>query len=488
MSIYHLNLSAISRSAGRTAVAAAAYRAGVSLSDPRTGEVHDYTRKGGVVDTAIVMPQGCTWQPTRQELWGAVESHHKRGDAVPAREIDVALPHELDATARKRLAVDLARGLANHYGVAVDVALHAPDKQGNGKNWHAHVLFSACAVGQSGELGKKVAMLDPIAAKRAKQPNAAELLRPYWEKLVNRELERAGLSQRVDHRSLEAQGIERQPTVHLGPAATAMERRGVESELGDKNRQAADRVQVARMESWQRQTDSLVEMEEAELAMLAQERDQVLRQAQAKPASGAAFTPSLDTLKAATAKQKPAQPSTDNSVNRPAPASLANPMQKALEARRRMALGGPSMAVDAAQAAQSAAAAAKSPAVLLAQLKAKLLALVGRMVDLREDPIKQASGTVIAANERWAAMHIGRDTQLIDRQVWAVEEGRSYLLKDGPSGRQIELRPVNSNTASSLEYVYGKQVGELARQWAERDKALVQNRTKDRGNTPGLGG
>lgn len=486
MSIYHLNLSAITRSAGRTGVAAAAYRAGVSLSDPRTGEVHDYTRKGGVVDTAIVMPQGCAWQPTRQELWGAVESHHKRGDAVPAREIDVALPHELDAAARKRLAVDLARGLANHYGVAVDVALHEPDKQGNGKNWHAHVLFSACSVSQSGELGKKVAMLDPIAAKRAKQPNAAELLRPYWEKLVNRELERAGLSQRVDHRSLEAQGIERQPTVHLGPAATAMERRGAETELGDKNRLAAERVKTARLESWQRQTDHLVEMEEAELAMLAQERDALLRQAPATPAPGATFTPSLDTLKAATAKQKPAQPSTDNSVNRPAPASPANPMQKALEARRRMALGGPSMAVDAAQAAQSAAAAAKSPAVLLAQLKAKLLALVGRMVDLREDPIKQASGTVIAANERWAAMHIGRDTQLIDRQVWAVEEGRSYLLKDGPSGQQIELRPVNSNTASSLEYVYGKQVGELARQWAERDRALVQAQTRGRGG-PSLG-
>lgn len=481
MSIYHLNLSAISRSAGRTAVAAAAYRAGVSLSDPRTGEVHDYTRKGGVVGTVIVMPQGCTWQPTRQELWGAVESHHKRGDAVPAREIDVALPHELDAAARKRLAVDLARGLANHYGVAVDVALHEPDKQGNGKNWHAHVLFSACAVGQSGELGKKVVMLDPIAAKRAKQPNAAELLRPYWEKLVNSELERAGLSQRVDHRSLEAQGIERQPTVHLGPAATAMERRGAETELGDKNRLAAERVKTARMESWQWQTDHLVEMEEAELVMLVQERDALLRQAPAKPAPGATFTPSMDTLKAATAKKKPAQPSADNSVNRPAPASPANPMQKALEARRRMALGGPSMAVDAAQ---SAMASAKSPAVLLAQLKAKLLALVGRMVDLREDPIKQASGTVIAANERWAAMHIGRDTQLIDRQVWAVEEGRSYLLKDGPSGQQIELRPVNSNTASTLEYVYGKQVGQLARQWAERDRALVNQKSCD--NSLGL--
>lgn len=153
-------------------------------------------------------------------------------------------------------------------------------------------------------------------------------------------------------------------------------------------------------------------------------------------------------------------------------------MQKALEARRRMALGGPSMAVDAAQ---SAVAAAKSPQVLLAQLKAKLLALVGRMVDLREGPVKQASGTVIAANERWAAMHIGRDTQLIDRQVWAVEEGRSYQLREGPNGPQIEARPVDSRTASTLEYVYGKQVGEQARQWAERDKALVQGRTVDRG-------
>ena len=206
------------------------------------------------------------------------------------------------------------------------------------------------------------------------------------------------------------------------------------------------------------------------------------QQAPATPAPGATFTPSLDTLKAATAKQKPAQPSTDNSVNRPAPASPANPMQKALEARRRMALGGKSIAVDAVQdAAQSAMASAKSPQILLAQLKAKLLALVGRMIELHEGPVRQDSGTVIAANERWAAMHVGRDTRLIDRELWPVEEGRAYSLKDGPSGRQIELRPVNSNTASTLEYVYGKQVGELARQWAERDRSLVQSRTIDRG-------
>lgn len=162
--------------------------------------------------------------------------------------------------------------------------------------------------------------------------------------------------------------------------------------------------------------------------------------------------------------------------------SVSNPLHKALEARRRMALGGKSMAVDAAQdVAPSAMASAKSPQALLAQLKARLLDLVGRMVDLRESPVRQVSGTVIAANERWAAMHAGRETQLVDRELWPVEEGRAYSLKDGPNGRQIELRPVNSNTASTLEYVYGKQVGELARQWAERDKALVQSLTKDRG-------
>lgn len=132
-------------------------------------------------------------------------------------------------------------------------------------------------------------------------------------------------------------------------------------------------------------------------------------------------------------------------------------------------------------AGQSAAAAAKSPLVLLAQLKATLLALVGRVVELREDPVKHASGPVIAANERWAAMHIGRETQLLDRQQWPVEVGHCYELHEGPNGRQVKELPMDSRIQSGLEYVYGKQVGELANGWVERDAPLVQAKKRSRG-------
>lgn len=132
-------------------------------------------------------------------------------------------------------------------------------------------------------------------------------------------------------------------------------------------------------------------------------------------------------------------------------------------------------------AGQYAAAAVKSPIVLLAQLKATLLAQVGRVVELREDPVKHASGPVIAANERWAAMHIGRETQLLDRQQWPVEVGHCYELHEWPNGRQVKERPMDSRTQSGLEYVYGKQVGELAKGWVERDVTRVQAQKRDRG-------
>jgi hypothetical protein len=468
MSIYHLNLSAISRSTGRTSVAAAAYRSGVELVDPRTGEVHNYTRKGGVLDSEIVMPVGCVWNPTQQELWGAIELHHKRGDAVTAREIDVALPAELDEITRKNLAVGLAKGLANHYGVAVDIALHAPDKKGNGKNWHAHLLFTACAVDTSGNLGKKVALLDPIAAKRAKQPNAAELLRPFWEKLVNTELEMAGKKIRIDHRSLAAQGIDRPATIHLGPAATAMERRGVASELGEKNRTFEDQAWLARNNHWQQTTDGIMTTDEVDLVKVVQERDALLKALAKptiiKPARSMPTTPPEPQI----SPNSWQAPSLDERAN----AAQVRRQQKA-EREQRLAA--------AASVKQAAAAEIAKEKTLLEQFKAMFFKLIGQVIPLQENPIKTALGTVVAGDERWAAMHTGRETQLLDRKVWPVEVGHAYMLTAGPSGSKIEPRPLNRNTASTLEGIYGAKVGAQAREWVERDKALSQTRSLGRG-------
>lgn len=220
---YSASMSAVQRSKGGSSTAAAAYRSGTRIVDEATGEVHDYTRKSGVLHTALMMPGG---QPVdRAEFWSGVEVHHRRGDAVTARELRVALPAELDELQRNALAERIGQHLVEHYGVAADVCVHAPDRGGDDRNFHAHILMSACSVSADGTLGKKVVELDPIHCQRRKISNAAEHLRPLWEQMYNDALADIGVDRRVDHRSHAARGLDIEPTIHLGSAASDMERK-----------------------------------------------------------------------------------------------------------------------------------------------------------------------------------------------------------------------------------------------------------------------
>lgn len=224
MAIFHLSVNLISRKAGRSSTAAAAYRAAERIEDERTGEVHDYSRRSGVESAELVLPSGVEWQPERAEFWNAVEAKNKRADAQVAREFVVALPAELDAGARRDLAVQFARVIVDRYQVGADVAIHAPGR-GDDRNHHAHILTTTNRVEVSGKLGNKVRELDGIAASRGEGPNAVEQLRSTWADLTNQALEKAGSPARVDHRTLADQKIDRAPTVHLGPAAFGYERR-----------------------------------------------------------------------------------------------------------------------------------------------------------------------------------------------------------------------------------------------------------------------
>lgn len=233
--IYHCSMRPpVARSAGHSSTAAAAYRSAEKIIDARTGEIHDFTKKQGVLHTELVLPTGCEKVLSRADLWNEVEAHHKRGDAVVAREVIVALPSALDADSRKDLALDLAKRLVAHYGVAADVALHEPSKEGDDRNFHAHILLTACTFDHNGTLGKKAAELDPIHCKRHDMQNAAELFRPVWQDLVNDKLKEQKIEARVDHRTLKAQGIEREPTVHVGPAVTGRVRAGKQSVVMDR--------------------------------------------------------------------------------------------------------------------------------------------------------------------------------------------------------------------------------------------------------------
>ena len=245
MAIFHLSASIISRKAGRSSTAAAAYRSGEKIVDERTGEIHDYERKRGVEHSEIIVPSGMD-APERKDLWNAVEYKNKRADAQVAREITLALPHELTPGQRKELAQEFANSLANKYSLAVDLAIHAPGREGDTRNHHAHILMTTNRFEgiQNGEivLGNKVRELDMIASAKAEKGkvNEIEIIREEWAHACNMALDRAGELVRVDNRSLSAQGIEREPTIHLGPAAAGIERRGEASNLGEINREIAE--------------------------------------------------------------------------------------------------------------------------------------------------------------------------------------------------------------------------------------------------------
>lgn len=221
VAIYHLSVKTVSRSAGRSATAAAAYRAGVEIADERTGEIHDYTRKGGVESADLILPENAPeWAADRARLWNAAEQAEKRKNSTVVREFEIALPSELSPKERQRLAHDLAREIVERHGCAVDVAIHAPGKEGDDRNHHAHILCSTRRLGPEG-FGEKTRELDD----KATGSKIVTEWRERFASLQNERLREAGEVARVDHRSLADQGIERMPTVHLGPAATAIERR-----------------------------------------------------------------------------------------------------------------------------------------------------------------------------------------------------------------------------------------------------------------------
>jgi ATP-dependent exoDNAse (exonuclease V) alpha subunit len=242
MAIYHLSVKPISRAGGRSATAAIAYRSAERVQDLTTGETFDYTRKRGVEHAEIVLPDSAAkrdinWARDRQALWNAAEVSEKRRDARVAREYELALPHEMTAGQRVDLVRGFAGELANRYGVAVDFAIHRPHRSGDERNFHAHVLATTRQVEPAG-LGAKASIewSDTDRAKKGLGPAKGEVkqIRARWEELANERLKELGIEARIDHRSLAAQGLDREPTTHLGPAVSAMERRGIETEVGKR--------------------------------------------------------------------------------------------------------------------------------------------------------------------------------------------------------------------------------------------------------------
>ncbi|MEC9463462.1 MAG: Ti-type conjugative transfer relaxase TraA, partial [Pseudomonadota bacterium] len=231
MAIYHCSMKPVSRSGGRSAVAAIAYRTASRMINERDGLVHDFTAKTGVVHTEIVLPLGseATWALDRSALWNAVEFAEKRKDARLAREFEVALPHELSGEQRLALVRAFARDLADRHGAAVDFAIHAPGGDSDIRNSHAHVMMTTRKVEASG-LGEKTLIERENKWLLNHDLPAAQMqlreIRQAWETHANRALMLAGHEVRIDHRSHLERGLEIEPTEHMGVHASEIDRRG----------------------------------------------------------------------------------------------------------------------------------------------------------------------------------------------------------------------------------------------------------------------
>lgn len=227
MAIYHASLKTFSRAKGQSAVAAAAYRAGVCLWDERGTRPADYSRRTGVGACFITLPKNApSWMADRAMLWNMAEWTEKRCNAVTAREWELALPAELPAALREQLVRSFCAYLVARYGVAVDAALHLPGRAGDERNYHAHVMFSTRAVTETG-FGKKTRILD----ERKSGSLEVKAVRAYWANLVNETLAAARCASRVDHRSHADRGIDAPPQIHEGVTARNAVREGEGAKL-----------------------------------------------------------------------------------------------------------------------------------------------------------------------------------------------------------------------------------------------------------------
>jgi hypothetical protein len=247
MAIYRLEIKPVARSSGRTATAAAAYRSGERIRDERTGALYNHSKRDDVLHKEIFLPSrlerpdaGMDWARDRSTLWNAAEKAEQRRDSRVAREYQVALPAELSAEQRLTLARAFSREIADRYNVAVDLAIHAPRPEGDQRNFHAHLLATTREVTPEGMGARTGVDLREEARSELGLPSSRQefrTLRARWAELTNEALREANIEARVDHRSLEAQGVDREPRPHLPWAAVAAERRGERSEIAERIRE-----------------------------------------------------------------------------------------------------------------------------------------------------------------------------------------------------------------------------------------------------------
>lgn len=256
MAIFRLQVTSITRGDEHSSVGAAAYRAGEKIRDDRTNEVYNHSRRKDVTHSEIMLPgdlagQNMEWARNRASLWNSVEAAESRKNARVATEIQVTLPFELTPERRLAVARTFSQEVADHYKVAVDLAVHDPRPSGDPRNFHAHLLLTTREVSAAG-LGPKAGLnLQTSERLRLGLPNISQeftAIRERWATLTNEALAQANIKSRVDHRSLAEQGIDREPKPHIPFAAYKIERAGKHSEVAESIRADYNARVQARLE------------------------------------------------------------------------------------------------------------------------------------------------------------------------------------------------------------------------------------------------
>jgi Ti-type conjugative transfer relaxase TraA len=228
MAIYHLHVKVIGRKSGSSAVASAAYRSGSRLRDERLDRSHDFSAKRGVVHSEVMLPENApaAWRD-RERLWNDVEAFDIRKDAQLAREVEFALPREMTKTQGIELARDFVRGEFVDRGMIADLNVHWDMAEDGMPKPHAHVMLTMRAVDENG-FGRKV-----------RDWNRTEMVarwRERWAELANERLAELDVDARIDHRSLEAQGIALEPQSQIGAPAKRIEGRSIEGQGTEADR------------------------------------------------------------------------------------------------------------------------------------------------------------------------------------------------------------------------------------------------------------
>ena len=286
IAIYHCSIKIVSRGKGKSAVAAAAYRSGEKLTNEWDGLTHDYTKKGGVVHSEILLPAHAPPAfSDRSTLWNSVELSEKSNNAQLAREVEIALPVELSREEQTRLVREYCSSQFVSKGMIADFNLHDT----GGGNPHAHILLTMRPLDEKGawlQKSKKEYVLDengekirlPSGRYKTRKVDLvdwnnrenAEVWRRAWADLANEYLAQNNRPERIDHRSYERQGIDQLPTIHVGVAASQMEKKGIVTERGELNRsiKAANRIlrEIRRLVRGLK--DWLAELKERKAALL----------------------------------------------------------------------------------------------------------------------------------------------------------------------------------------------------------------------------